>query len=456
MKNTRIPLEHYYSANCPDEVFRSIYTTYVNQCRHARLLDFDDMLLYCYDLLDQREDIRRGWQEKFQFILVDEFQDINKIQYDIVKMLAAPQNNLFIVGDDDQSIYAFRGARPEIMMNFPKDFPKVQTELLSCNYRSTPQILEAAGKVIAGNKRRFRKKIYTENPPGPAPVVKMFEKGREEELYVKDCIQKAREEGCPYEEMAVLYRTNSGARFLVEILMEYQIPFQMRDSLPNLFEHWIARNMISYMKLAMGDRSRKEFLQVMNRPNRYISREALDSETVSFEELRWFYEGKDWMCDRIDQLEEDLKTLKDMTPAAYRKLRTEELYEVMEELAESARGFKTFAEWFSHIAQYTEKLKEQARQQNTEKEGVVISTLHSAKGLEFDRVFIMDVNEGIMPYRKAAGESDMEEERRLLYVGMTRARKELSLFYVGERHEKKLEPSRFLLESGLAERREGP
>ena len=229
----------------------------MNQCRHARLLDFDDMLLYCYDLLDQREDIRRGWQEKFQFILVDEFQDINKIQYDIVKMLAAPQNNLFIVGDDDQSIYAFRGARPEIMMNFPKDFPKVQTELLSCNYRSTPQILEAAGKVIAGNKRRFRKKIYTENPPGPAPVVKMFEKGREEELYVKDCIQKARKEGCPYEEMAVLYRTNSGARFLVEILMEYQIPFQMRDSLPNLFEHWIARNMISYMKLAMGDRKPK-------------------------------------------------------------------------------------------------------------------------------------------------------------------------------------------------------
>ena len=133
--------------------------------------------------------------------------------------------------------------------------------------------------------------------------------------------------------------------------------------------------MISYMKLAMGDRSRKEFLQVMNRPNRYISREALDSETVSFEELRWFYEGKDWMCDRIDQLEEDLKTLKDMTPygannyirhgvgyeeylkdyAAYRKLRTEELYEVMEELAESARGFRTFGEWFSHIAQYTEK-----------------------------------------------------------------------------------------------------
>ena len=473
IKNARIPIEHYYSGNCPDEVFRSIYRDYVNGCRRSRLLDFDDMLLYCYDLLEQREDIRRGWQDKFQFILVDEFQDINKIQYDIVKMLAAPQNNLFIVGDDDQSIYAFRGARPEIMMNFPKDFPKVQTEILSCNYRSTPQILEAAGKVIAWNQKRFKKKIYTENPPGPVPLVKGFEKGKDEELYVKDCILKAGKEGCPYEEIAVLYRTNSGARFLVEILMEYQIPFQIRDTLPNLYEHWIARNMISYMKLAMGDRSRKEFLQVMNRANRYISREALDGEQISFEELRWFYEEKEWMCDRIDRLEEDLKTLKDMTPygainyirygigyeeylkdyASYRKLRVEELYEVLEELAESAKGYKNFGDWFSHIAEYTEKLKEQARQQSMEREGVVISTLHSAKGLEFDRVFIMDVNDGIIPYRKASGERDVEEERRLFYVGMTRARKKLSLFYTEERHEKKLEPSRFLLESGLLERK---
>ena len=473
VKNARIPIEHYYSGNCPDEVFRSIYREYVNGCRRSRLLDFDDMLLYCYDLLEQREDIRRGWQEKFQFILVDEFQDINKIQYDIIKMLAAPQNNLFIVGDDDQSIYAFRGARPEIMMNFPKDFPKVRTEILSCNYRSTPQILEAAGKVIAWNRKRFKKKIYTENPPGPVPLVKGFGKGKDEELYVKDCILKAKKEGCPYEEMAVLYRTNSGARFLVEILMEYQIPFQIRDALPNLYEHWIARNMISYMRLAIGDRSRKEFLQVMNRPNRYISREALEGEKISFEELRWFYEGKEWMCDRIDRMEEDLKTLKDMTPygainyirhgigyeeylkeyASYRKLRVEELYEVLEELAENAKGYKSFEEWFSHIAEYTEKLKEQARQQSREKEGVVISTLHSAKGLEFDRVFIMDVNDGIIPYRKASGERDVEEERRLFYVGMTRARKELSLFYIEESHEKKMDPSRFLLESGLLERK---
>ena len=469
VKNARIPLEHYYSRNCPDEVFRRIYTAYVSACRRARLLDFDDMLLYCYDLLDQRPDILAGWREKFQYILVDEFQDINKLQYDIVKMLAAPRNNLFIVGDDDQSIYAFRGAKPEIMMHFPKDFPKVHTEILSCNYRSTEEIVEAAGKVISFNQRRFKKKIHANKEKGMPPVVKIFEKEKEEEQYVRECIRRYAQSGTPYEEMAVLYRTNSGAGFLVEKLMEYQIPFQMRDILPNLYEHWISRNMISYMKLAKGDRSRREFLQVMNRPNRYISRAALEESTVSFEALRWHYEGKEWLLDRIDKLEEDLGKIREMTPygainyirygvgydeylkdyASYRKLKVQDLYEVLEELADQAKGYKTFDEWFAHIREYTESLKEQAKKQSAEKKGVVISTLHSIKGLEFDKVFIMDVNEGSIPYHKAVSESDIEEERRLFYVGMTRAREELQLLLVKERHEKRLEPSRFLRESGL-------
>lgn len=469
VKNARIPLEHYYSRNCPDEVFRRIYAAYVSACRRARLLDFDDMLLYCYDLLDQRPDILAGWREKFQYILVDEFQDINKLQYDIVKMLAAPRNNLFIVGDDDQSIYAFRGAKPEIMMHFPKDFPKVHTEILSCNYRSTEEIVEAAGKVISFNQRRFKKKIHANKEKGMPPVVKIFEKEKEEEQYVRECIRRYAQSGTPYEEMAVLYRTNSGAGFLVEKLMEYQIPFQMRDILPNLYEHWISRNMISYMKLAKGDRSRREFFQVMNRPNRYISRAALEESTVSFEALRWHYEGKEWLLDRIDKLEEDLGKIREMTPygainyirygvgydeylkdyASYRKLKVQDLYEVLEELADQAKGYKTFDEWFAHIQEYTENLKEQAKKQSAEKKGVVISTLHSIKGLEFDKVFIMDVNEGSIPYHKAVSESDIEEERRLFYVGMTRAREELQLLLVKERHEKKLEPSRFLRESGL-------
>ena len=469
VKNGRIPLEHYYSANCPDDTFRAIYQAYVKRCKASKLLDFDDILLYTYELLTNRNDILRGWQKRFSYILVDEFQDINQLQYDVVKLLAKPEDNLFIVGDDDQSIYAFRGAKPEIMLHFPEDYPDAKTELLACNYRSASTIVELSQKVISENSRRYKKELFVDRMGGNPVTIQAFEDGKQEELYVKNQVQKLLKEGIPYEEMAVLYRTNSGARFLVETLMRYQIPFCMRDTLPNLYEHWIAQDVISYIRIAMGERSRREFLRIMNRPNRYFSRDALDDVQVSFEGLRWFYEEKDWMCDRIDKLEEDLNTLKRMTPygainyirygigyeeylkeyAQYRKIKAEELFEVMEELASSAKNFKSFSEWFVHIEEYTQQLKEQAKKQVSEKKGITISTLHSIKGLEFDAVFLMDVNEGSLPYHKAVTESSIEEERRLFYVGITRARKFLWILYAKNRHDKELEVSRFLTESGL-------
>lgn len=469
VKNGRIPLEHYYSVNCPDDTFRIIYQEYVKRCKTSKLLDFDDILLYTYELLTNRNDILRGWQKRFTYILVDEFQDINQLQYDVVKLLAKPEDNLFIVGDDDQSIYAFRGAKPEIMLHFPEDYPDAKTELLACNYRSASTIVELSQKVISENSRRYKKELFADRMGGNPVTIQAFEDGKQEELYVKNQVQKLLKEGIPYEEMAVLYRTNSGARFLVETLMRYQIPFCMRDTLPNLYEHWIAQDVISYIRIAMGERSRREFLRIMNRPNRYFSRDALDDAQVSFEGLRWFYEEKDWMCDRIDKLEEDLNTLKRMTPygainyirygigyeeylkeyAQYRKIKTEELFEVMEELALSAKGFKSFSDWFVHIEEYTQQLKEQAKKQASEKKGITISTLHSIKGLEFDAVFLMDVNEGSLPYHKAVTESSIEEERRLFYVGITRARKFLWILYAKNRHDKELEVSRFLTESGL-------
>lgn len=469
VKNGRIPLEHYYSANCPDDTFRIIYQEYVKRCKTSKLLDFDDILLYTYELLTNRNDILRGWQKRFTYILVDEFQDINQLQYDVVKLLAKPEDNLFIVGDDDQSIYAFRGAKSEIMLHFPEDYPDAKTELLACNYRSASTIVELSQKVISKNLRRYKKELFADKMGGKPVTIQVFEDGKQEELYVKSQVKELLKKGIPYEEMAVLYRTNSGARFLVETLMQYQIPFCMRDTLPNLYEHWIAQDVISYIRIAMGERSRREFLRIMNRPNRYFSRDALDDAQVSFEGLRWFYEEKDWMCDRIDKLEEDLNTLKRMTPygainyirygigyeeylkeyAQYRKIKTEELFEVMEELALSAKGFKSFSDWFVHIEEYTQQLKEQAKKQASEKKGITISTLHSIKGLEFDAVFLMDVNEGSLPYHKAVTESSIEEERRLFYVGITRARKFLWILYAKNRHDKELEVSRFLTESGL-------
>ena len=469
VKGGRISLEHYYSSCCPDEVFRQIYTGYQKTIRQRRKLDFDDMLLCCYELFNKRRDILAAWQNKFQYIMVDEFQDINHLQYDIVRMLAKPRNNLFIVGDDDQSIYHFRGAKPEIMLNFTKDYPEAKQVLLDVNYRCSSNILQTAMNVIDCNKKRFPKQLSTPNKAGSPVKLLEYDNPREEYMSLAAALKKRLDGEEAIEDTAVLFRTNQEAEGLVGALMEYQIPFTMKEQLPNLFRHWISRNLQAYLKMAAGDRSRKTFLEIMNRPNRYIARDALGSSTISFGELREFYKDKDWMCDRITTLETHLRILSTLAPyaainfirkgmgyeeylmeyAQYRKIRPEELLEVLNRLQESAKGMKNLEEWEAYIEEYTRKLAEQAKKQETKKEGVVISTLHAVKGLEYDKVYIMNVNEGSIPYKKAVLEDALEEERRLFYVGMTRAKKELMLCYVRRQYEKERDPSRFLEETGL-------
>ena len=470
VKGNKISLEHYYSSCCPDEVFRQIYQGYREACQSRRKLDFDDMILYCYELFTQRKDILAAWQKKFQYILVDEFQDINQLQYDIVRMLAQPQNNLFIVGDDDQSIYHFRGARPEIMLNFNRDYPEAETVTLNVNYRCSGQILASAMKVIGENKKRFSKKLSTPNQAGDAVMIREFQNPREEYLTVVSELRERLENGEKLEDTAILLRTNQEAEGLVGALMERQVPFNMKEKLPNLFHHWICRNLLAYMHFAAGEKNRKYFVEFMNRPNRYISRDALSlSPIVDFEELKEFYKDKDWMCDRITTLETHLRVLKGLAPyaainfirkgmgyeeylheyAEYRKIKPEELSEILDRLTESTRGMNSLEEWEAYIEDYTTKLEEQARRAEQEREGVLISTLHGVKGLEYDFVYILNVNEGSMPYRKAVLEPAIEEERRLFYVGMTRARKKLALCYVRQQYEKKREPSRFLKEAGV-------
>ena len=470
VKGNKISLEHYYSSCCPDEVFRQIYQGYREACQSRRKLDFDDMILYCYELFTQRKDILAAWQKKFQYILVDEFQDINQLQYDIVRMLAQPQNNLFIVGDDDQSIYHFRGARPEIMLNFNRDYPEAETVTLNVNYRCSGQILASAMKVIGENKKRFSKKLSTPNQAGDAVMIREFQNPREEYLTVVSELRERLENGEKLEDTAILLRTNQEAEGLVGALMERQVPFNMKEKLPNLFHHWICRNLLAYMHFAAGEKNRKYFVEFMNRPNRYISRDALSlSPIVDFEELKEFYKDKDWMCDRITTLETHLRVLKGLAPyaainfirkgmgyeeylheyAEYRKIKPEELSEILDRLTESTRGMDSLEQWENYIEEYSRKLEEQARKQEQQREGVLLSTLHGVKGLEFDKVYILNVNEGSMPYRKAVLEPAIEEERRLFYVGMTRARKQLTLCYVRQQYEKKREPSRFLKEAGI-------
>ena len=380
IKNNQIPLTEYQSMNCEEKTFFGIYHAYEEDRKRQRKIDFDDMLVLTKELFHKRPDILEMWQKKYKYILIDEFQDINKVQYDVIRMLAAPENNLFIVGDDDQSIYQFRGGRPEIMLNFPTDYPDTKRILLDVNYRSTKAIVNGASRIIGHNLKRFHKDIVTQNEQGVNVHVQEVRHPIEESKYVISEIQKALKAGVQPTEIAVMFRTNQEARTLVETCMEYSMPYYMKEHFPNLYEHFIAKNLIAYMKMALGERSRKIFLEIMNRPNRYIGRDSLEHGEVSFEELRKFYQDKDWMLDRIDQLEVDFRIIKRCAPyaaiqyirkhigyndflkeyAIKRRIKLDELQDILKEIEERAREYKTIEEWFAHIEEYTEQLRRQA------------------------------------------------------------------------------------------------
>ena len=458
-------IEEYEPVKYTTEKFRKLYRTYEETKKKYRKIDFEDMLIQCRDLFMKRPDILKKWQEKFQYILVDEFQDVNQAQYDVVRMLAAPQDNLFVVGDDDQSVYGFRGAKPGIMMEFMKDYPKARQILLDVNYRSIGYIVKGALRVIGNNKIRFEKKIEAFRKPDETVHVQEVKDPVQEAEYVLERIREYREKGVSYTEMAVLYRTNVDARAMSELMTEYQIPFVMKEHLNNIYEHFIALDMISYLRLSQGEYDRKYFLQIANRPNRYLTRESMKTGNVSYESLRRYYRDKDWMVDRIDQLEWDMKMICDKTPyaaiqyirkrmgydeflkeyAAYRKISSEDLFALLEEIWQNSKGYGTIKEWFEHIESYGKMLKEQNKK-NGEKEGVNLMTMHAAKGLEFDTVFVIEANEGSCPYKKATADEEIEEERRLFYVAMTRAKRKLVISYVKEKNGKDLLPSRFVSE----------
>ena len=435
----------------------------------ARLIDFDDMLGYTYELFRERRDILALWQKQFSYILIDEFQDINKLQYEIVKMLAKPEDNLFVVGDDDQSIYRFRGAKPEIMLNFKKDYPKVEEILLDVNYRSGGKIIERAGNLIANNQTRFSKKIQAAKAEGEDVHFQICKNQWEESEAIIAGIRKHLEQGIPYEEMAILYRTNTQPRILVEQLLNHNIPFWSRDKIPNIYEHWMAKDIFTYIQIAQGSRERGDFLKIMNRPKRYIGRDSLEEPYVAFEVWEEYYKEQPWVAERIERLEYDVKMLSGMTPyaainyirhgigyddfvreyAAYRHIKAEELIEILDELQEGAREYNSYEAWFLHMQEYKEELEEMTKKNSVQKEGVTLATLHSAKGLEYEVVYIVDVNEKIMPYKKAVLSQEIEEERRMFYVGMTRAKSKLYLSSVKEYNGKNVEISRFIKEAGI-------
>lgn len=470
VKNGLYHLKDFHSKYLTQDEFAEVFRSYEHQKKELKKFDFDDMLVQCYALFRKKPEILQGWQKRFQYILIDEFQDINRVQYEVIRMLAAPRYNLFVVGDDDQSIYGFRGAKPELMLYMKQEFPSLRTISLTVNYRSTEFITGAAARVILHNDTRFYKRVQSFRGRGQNVHVQEVLDEQEEAQYVTEEIQKKLDQGIKPGEIAVLFRTAVQARMISEILSEHRIPFEMRDYVTNFYRHFIVKDMMAYLQLAAGKRDRSLFLTICNRPLRYLARNSMENRQVNFEDLRKFYCDKDWMLDIIDQFDVDVRMMKNMAPyAAIQYIRKKigyddflkeyaekhqipwkQLMDVVAELEERSKNFKSYDEWEIHIAKYTQELEEQqakARKIKGERENKVqLMTIHSAKGLEFEDVFVIHANEGEIPHQKAEKKDEIEEERRLFYVALTRAKNNLCISYITQKNGNSIKPSRFVEE----------
>ncbi len=459
--------------------FRRIYRAYQATLDELKLIDFEDMLQKTWELLATDENARKKWQNKFRYILVDEFQDINPIQYRITRLLAQPENNLFVVGDDDQSIYSFRGAAPGIMASFPSDYPDAKIVRLNLNYRSTPEILERALSVIGNNSGRYDKKLKAVNPSGESVCIKNFREAADEYQFLCNRIKSSIEGGRAPKEIAVLVRTNSQAGGICTRLLDAGIPFTTKAGIPSIFDNRHVRPMLSYLRFAAGDNSRNTFLQIMNKPVRYIEKASLTDTVVDLSELLDYYhsQDKDYVMRNISTLMKDICFLQTLSPApALRYIRDVigydnylksssglsdemlgEIFDVFDEVTDAAGKHRNAQDFFAHIEKHKEKLK-LIREQHPIN-AVNILTFHGCKGLEFDEVYMPDCEEDITPHKKCtAGDAShlfygtISEERRMFYVAMTRARLLLTVTSSSKRNGREMICSRFMNEMKRAKK----
>lgn len=476
--------------------FEAVRTDYNRRVREEGKTDFDDMLAGCLRLFREDGEMRARWQNRFDHILIDEFQDINPVQYEVVKLLTRPPFNLFAVGDDDQAIYGFRGAEPDCLRRFAEEF-HARRLLLNVNYRSGGGIVKASLAVIGENKNRFYKELHAKERQGGKASEKEkvlivraggehnlksaeevvcagFMDREEEYRYLRAALRRAleREESC-----AVLFRTNLHLQRAAAGLKKAGIPYEMKEKAVNVYEHFIVKDLSAYLALAGGSRSREVFLRIVNKPSRYVSREAVAECGVDFAKLRAYYENG-YECQNsgtdvrgaLEKLEKQLKyvgglplrlgleyCLKAVGYEAYLKGvaaeedKRQEWQELLEWLKSDAAQYGSLQEW-EEAQEAFKRAREQGGGQNNkgpeklseQKNPVQLMTVHGAKGLEFDRVWIPDCNEKVFPHGSFPEESAAEEERRIFYVAMTRAKKSLELLYLTGTRERPRQPSRFL------------
>lgn len=463
VKGEAVNIDEYESRCIPPQSFRIIYMAYDDMLVRKHLIDFDDMIVQCRELLMQREDYRRAWQNKYKYILIDEFQDINKAQFDVVRILADEYRNLFVVGDDDQSIYGFRGSAPQIMLDFNKYYSDAVRIDMCINYRSTGNIVFASRAVAEENEHRYYKDITTYNSQGDTVSVYEFNSLNDEKAFLVSEIRRLIDTGIAADDIAVLSRTNVIGNMYMSRLESDGIPCCDYSVVQDIYEHWISKDILTYIRIALGNRERIDFLRIINKPLRYVSRSYI-TQPADINALKRGYEGNEQMSKQVEKLVSDISLIRSMSPFAAvnyirkgvgydeyirnyiyeHKADKEELYNVLDELAHRASQYMSLSQWLEDIAEYIRQC-DKDRQNNTA-DGVHMLTMHGSKGLEYKIVLVMDVCEGIIPYNKAVLDSQIEEERRLFYVAMTRAKEKLYLLYPKQRYNKDTTRSRFIEE----------
>lgn len=464
-----------------------VYSLYETEMKKANSLDFDDLLLKTYELFRMYPDILEAYQDKFRYIMVDEYQDTNHIQYLIVQLLAKKHHNLCVVGDEDQSIYSWRGADISNILDFEKDFPEAKIVKLEENYRSTSNIVNAATKVIKNNLQRKDKTLFTSNAEGDLIQVREEKNEYDEARFVAKTIHSMMASGeGSYNDYAVFYRTNAQSRVLEEQMRTLGIPYRLIGGV-RFYERMEIKDMISYMKLSMNPSDDVAFKRVINVPTRGIGKTTVDKlEEYSIEhklslyvaaqkatELRIFNAGTTGKIRRFLAILEELQVSATQfkLPEFYHILldRTEYVNALKADDSPEAKArIENLDELDNAITQFAKERGEEGNLQsfleemalvsdvdslNQEQNSVTLMTLHVSKGLEFPFVFVVGLEENLFPSNRGVDESgneDVEEERRLAYVGMTRARQKLWMTYTRVRRvwgqEQFNPPSRFIKE----------
>lgn len=442
--------------NMKREDFLFLAEEYQSWLMEFSKFDFDDLMAECLKLLQEDAEILSFWQAQFRYILVDEFQDISPIQYEIIRLLAAPENNLFVVGDDDQSIYGFRGASPDSMKRFLADFVQAGQILLDVNFRCHRDIVQAAAKVIAENESRIPKEIFSRHEEGEG--LQICRAGSEESLRktVTEMLWEERRAGT-LAECAMICRTNLECGFWAQMLHEAGIPYRMKERPKNRFSHFVIQDICAYLALGQGDHARRHFLRVMNRPVRYMKRDSLPETKVEREALVKYYADAPLIQARVKKFYQDIDSLagkrvhlqihyirkvigyEAFLREKYGSEKAEELVRVGEEFEAFSRRFSTVREMKTYMEQYAEVIREPERNA----EGLQLMTMHASKGLEFRTVYVPECNEGKIPSDQSRTPAEIEEERRMFYVAMTRAKNKLCLLYHDGKTGKDM-PSRFL------------